>query len=62
MTTTDFDNLPSVFAEAHRVLRPGGRLVVIAARPCRASPHHHRVIIPSAPAPGSMAENRTRTG
>jgi SAM-dependent methyltransferase len=34
MTTTDFDNLPSVFAEAHRVLRPGGRLVVIAAHPC----------------------------
>ena len=34
MTTTDFDSLPSVFAEAHRVLRPGGRLVVIAAHPC----------------------------
>ena len=34
MTTTDFDDLPSVFTEAHRVLRPGGRLVVIAAHPC----------------------------
>jgi SAM-dependent methyltransferase len=34
MTTTDFDSLPSVFAEARRVLRPGGRLVVIAAHPC----------------------------
>jgi SAM-dependent methyltransferase len=34
MTTTDFDNLLPVFAEAHRVLRPGGRLVVIAAHPC----------------------------
>jgi SAM-dependent methyltransferase len=34
MTTTDFDNLPPVFAEACRVLRPGGRLVVIAAHPC----------------------------
>lgn len=34
MTTTDFDSLPSVFAEANRVLRPGGRLVVIAAHPC----------------------------
>jgi SAM-dependent methyltransferase len=34
MTTTDFDNLPPVFAEARRVLRPGGRLVVIAAHPC----------------------------
>jgi SAM-dependent methyltransferase len=34
MTTTDFDSLPSVFAEARRVLRPAGRLVVIAAHPC----------------------------
>lgn len=34
MTTTDFDHLPPVFAEAHRVLRPGGRLVVVASHPC----------------------------
>ena len=34
MTTTDFDSLPSVFAEARRVLRPGGRLVIVAAHPC----------------------------
>jgi SAM-dependent methyltransferase len=34
MTTTDLDSLPPVFAEARRVLRPGGRLVVIAAHPC----------------------------
>jgi SAM-dependent methyltransferase len=34
MTTTDFDSLPPVFTEARRVLRPGGRLVVIAAHPC----------------------------
>lgn len=34
MTTTDFDDLPPVFAEAHRVLRPGGRLVVVGAHPC----------------------------
>ena len=34
MTTTDFDRLSPVFAEARRVLRPGGRLVVIAAHPC----------------------------
>lgn len=34
MTTTDFDALPPVFAEARRVLRPGGRLVVVASHPC----------------------------
>lgn len=34
MTTTDFDDLPPVFAEARRVLRPGGRLVAVAAHPC----------------------------
>lgn len=34
MTTTDFDDLRPVFAEAGRVLRPGGRLVVVAAHPC----------------------------
>ncbi|HEY1819622.1 MAG TPA: class I SAM-dependent methyltransferase [Trebonia sp.] len=34
MTTTDFDSLPRVFAEARRVLRPGGRLVIVAAHPC----------------------------
>jgi SAM-dependent methyltransferase len=34
MTTTDFDSLPSAFAEARRVLRPGGRLVIVAAHPC----------------------------
>jgi SAM-dependent methyltransferase len=34
MTTTDFDDLPPVFAEAHRVLRPGRRLVVVGAHPC----------------------------
>ncbi|ONH59431.1 methyltransferase [Frankia sp. CcI49] len=34
MTTTDFDDLLPVFTEAHRVLRPGGRLVVVAAHPC----------------------------
>lgn len=34
MTTTDFDALPPVFAEVHRVLRPGGRLVVVAGHPC----------------------------
>lgn len=33
-TTTDFDDLPPVFAEAHRILRPGGRLVVITSHPC----------------------------
>ncbi|MCW2945526.1 MAG: putative methyltransferase [Actinoallomurus sp.] len=34
MTTTDFDDLRLVFAEAWRVLGPGGRLVVVAAHPC----------------------------
>jgi SAM-dependent methyltransferase len=34
LTTTDFDDLPPVFAEAHRVLRPGGRLVAVTAHPC----------------------------
>lgn len=34
MTSTDFDDLPPVFAEAHRVLRPGGHLVVVGAHPC----------------------------
>jgi SAM-dependent methyltransferase len=34
MTTTDFDDLPSVFGEIRRVLRPGGRLAVVAAHPC----------------------------
>jgi SAM-dependent methyltransferase len=34
MTTTDFDDLPPVFAEVRRVLRHGGRLVVVAAHPC----------------------------
>jgi SAM-dependent methyltransferase len=34
MTTTDFDDLSAVFAQAHRVLRPGGRIVVVAAHPC----------------------------
>lgn len=34
MTTTDFNDLPPVFTEARRVLRPGGRLVVVAAHPC----------------------------
>ncbi|WP_242417931.1 class I SAM-dependent methyltransferase, partial [Frankia sp. CpI1-P] len=34
MTTTDVDDLPPMFTEAHRVLRPGGRLVVVAAHPC----------------------------
>lgn len=34
MTTTDFDDLPAAFAEAHRVLRPGGRLAVVCAHPC----------------------------
>ncbi|MBL7488507.1 class I SAM-dependent methyltransferase [Frankia sp. AgB1.9] len=34
MTSTDFDELAPVFAEAHRVLRPGGRLVVVGAHPC----------------------------
>ncbi|WP_041939380.1 MULTISPECIES: class I SAM-dependent methyltransferase [Frankia] len=34
MTTTDVDDLQPMFTEAHRVLRPGGRLVVVAAHPC----------------------------
>jgi SAM-dependent methyltransferase len=34
MTTTDFNDLPPVFTEARRVLRPGGHLVVVAAHPC----------------------------
>jgi SAM-dependent methyltransferase len=34
MTTTDFDDLRPVFAEAHRVLHPGGRLVAVTAHPC----------------------------
>jgi ubiquinone/menaquinone biosynthesis C-methylase UbiE len=34
LTTTDFDDLAAVFAEAHRVLRPGCQLVVVASHPC----------------------------
>ncbi|MDH6145281.1 SAM-dependent methyltransferase [Kitasatospora sp. GP30] len=34
MTTTDFDDLRPVFAEAYRVLRPGGCLAVVSAHPC----------------------------
>jgi SAM-dependent methyltransferase len=34
LTTTDFDDLRPVFTESRRVLRPAGRLVVVAAHPC----------------------------
>lgn len=34
MTTTDFDDLRPVCAEASRVLRPGGRFVVVGVHPC----------------------------
>ncbi|MEX5708729.1 class I SAM-dependent methyltransferase [Parafrankia sp. FMc6] len=53
MTTTDFDALPPVFTEAHRVLRPGGRLVVIAAHPASAAPSSNATT--GAPAPSTPA-------
>ena len=37
-THTDFEDLASAFAEAARVLKPGGRFVYLGAHPCFGSP------------------------
>jgi len=38
LTHTDFDDPARVFAEAHRVLRPGGTFVYVGVHPCFGSP------------------------
>jgi len=38
LTHTDFDDPHRAFAEAHRVLRPGGRFVYLGVHPCFGSP------------------------
>jgi SAM-dependent methyltransferase len=38
LTHTDVDDVAPVFAEAARVLRPGGRFATIAVHPCFAGP------------------------
>jgi SAM-dependent methyltransferase len=38
LTHTDFEDASAVFAEAARVLRPGGRFVYVGIHPCFASP------------------------
>jgi SAM-dependent methyltransferase len=38
LTLTDFDDVGPFFVEAHRVLAPGGKLVVISTHPCFVGP------------------------
>jgi SAM-dependent methyltransferase len=42
LTHTDFDDPGSVFAEVHRVLRPGGRFVYVGSHPCFVAPSVER--------------------
>jgi len=42
LTHTDFDDPASVFAEVHRVLRPGGRFVYVGSHPCFVAPSVER--------------------
>jgi SAM-dependent methyltransferase len=41
-THTDFDDPARVFAEVHRVLRPGGRLIYVGTHPCYVTPFVER--------------------
>jgi SAM-dependent methyltransferase len=42
LTHTDFDDVPAVFGEAHRVLRRGGVFVYLGGHPCFGSPFVER--------------------
>jgi SAM-dependent methyltransferase len=42
LTHTDFDDPGAVFAEAQRVLRPGGRFVYVGSHPCFVAPSVQR--------------------
>ena len=52
LTHTDFDDLETAFAEAMRVLRPGGRLVYVGTHPCFVTPFTDRSSSPIQLHPG----------
>jgi SAM-dependent methyltransferase len=42
LTHTDFDNPGEIYAEAYRVLRPGGKFIYVGTHPCFVTPHAER--------------------